>query len=288
MEDGVLGVLRTVLDGTVEAVGRTIADRGGFDPALGSPAAREIAEESNFASPLNDHPVQTTYSVALMRLGAGIDHIQSLVRLLEEPPNIFGSAGSARTVIETSARAWWLLDPGVDTRTRVARGLSERIANFKEQGRIPIPAIQAHSKKRLDRLVHGLASTGFVVTTNRKGIPLHVEQAAIPTAIDVIRAQLGDKGEVAYRDLSAVAHGTQHGIVTRLERVGTVAGHPDITLMKPRVDEVPIANNIGVALLALWEAFDRRFRIYGWGRSYWEAFQIEAKRTLQPIYLRDT
>lgn len=80
--------------------------------------------------------VKTAYSVAELYLLAAMDHLGSLAVLIMPPTPLFGWAVAARSSIEASARAWWLLDPALSVRQRVARSITERLYSVLERDKL--------------------------------------------------------------------------------------------------------------------------------------------------------
>ena len=103
------------------------------DEAPGSPYALERANnEMGPAGKWGDEPVHTAMSLASLKLTAAKDHILSLHKQLEPPHTLYGLAVVARASVEASAKAFWLLDPNISVRVRVARSLGEQLYSAQE------------------------------------------------------------------------------------------------------------------------------------------------------------
>ncbi|MGH2557050.1 MAG: hypothetical protein ACRDHO_15245 [Actinomycetota bacterium] len=232
---------------------------------------------------MSTKPVQDAYSIALLRLGSAGDHMESLARLHDDPSLVFGPASVARTILENCARAWWLFAPEIDVRTRIVRGFTERMNSLIEISRFPIPQVRQHGQSRLDRFANGVEAAGFhVVRDRRTGEPTCVEKQR-PDATTVIGAQLGDMGEAAYRDLSAVAHGSQHGIISRVEKVTAMPTPPGISLVAPAIRPEEVRTKIAIAVMSYERAFDRRIDLFGWDLTDWKAWKTESGRALHRL-----
>lgn len=276
--------LRSVLETVPLAVGLTIAQNGGFEPAAGSQAAREIAEQGPFVG-RSKHPVLDAHSIALLRLSSATEHFEALVRSITDPALAYGPASLARTALENSARAWWLLDPALDTKMRIARGRTEMISNFRQVARLPLPQAQAWAAARLADVIGDSQQVGFTPRRQRRAI-IGMEEAPIG-ATAVIAAQLDDLGRVAYSDLSSVAHGTLFGLVSRLGMVAPGENVPavaeGVTLVTPAADLGSLINGISVALLSFRGAMDRRFGLYGWDVTHWEKWKASSGAILKRL-----
>ncbi|HUZ09932.1 MAG TPA: hypothetical protein VMU76_07175, partial [Acidimicrobiales bacterium] len=124
-------------------------------PMSGSQADREIYnnEEIGPGGAWGRKPVEKAYAVA----GAGLlpaasCYLLSLCHLFrQDPMSPFGFQAVSRAVVETSARAWWILAPGIDVRTRVARAAMERWHSAEELGKLASPAdsVDQNQSRRL-------------------------------------------------------------------------------------------------------------------------------------------
>lgn len=76
----------------------------------------------------------TTYAAARLGLIAVTDHAASLARLITDP-NLAGCLAVeavARSAVETAARSWWLLEPRLTARERVARFFADELFSAYE------------------------------------------------------------------------------------------------------------------------------------------------------------
>ena len=88
---------------------------------------------------------------------------------------------------------------------------------------------------------------------------------------------------MAYNELSAVAHGTIYGMVSRMEEVARVPAMEGVALASPSVNMSSLLAGTGVALLSYQRATDRRFDLYGWHATYWKAWKVESAKILVPL-----
>lgn len=96
----------------------------------GSPADRD----REWAEPVvptdkTTRAIDTTYAAARLGLIAVTDHAASLARLITDPDlaGCLAVEAVARSAVETAARSWWLLEPGVSARERAARFLADQL-----------------------------------------------------------------------------------------------------------------------------------------------------------------
>jgi hypothetical protein len=273
--------VRTILAGTAERF-RLIRVTNGLGPAPGSPAAQELEAQGQFAVPSMRQPVENCYGIAVMRLIAAADHLDSTARLLADPAQVYGQAITARAALETSARAWWALDPNLDLRTRVVRGMVDRMLSLQEGGKVPIRKLRAHQEARLDELVAVAEELEFRVRRDLKGRPISIAGVAPPGATELIKKQEGKIGEVSYRILSAVAHGVLYGLMTSTEIVAPVVGQAASFVMPVfRVESVaPFA---AISVLSFVHAFGRQVRLFGWNAPEFAAWWGRAAEEMKGI-----
>ena len=105
----------------------------GSEPLEGSLAHREMSGLSGDARilTLTSDDVYKAYSQ-----GAGIcipaaeQFMVAMCQLYVVPMSIFGFQTVARSLVETSAKAWWLIDPSIDLPTRMARHYVDQLENM--------------------------------------------------------------------------------------------------------------------------------------------------------------
>jgi hypothetical protein len=282
-----LSTLRMIVKSVPWAVGRSIQENGGtWEPAHDSQYAREVAEEGPFVG-RSQTPVADAYSVAVMRHAAAIQHFADLARLLVPPRSTHGPATIVRSAIENCAWAWWALDPTIDVKQRIARGLSAVLENLNEAIHFPSVELRSESLENRDEIASDAAAHGMHVQRKEKdGSPVWVEEKP-PSITKLIEMQLGEDGTIAYRELSAVAHGTLFGLTTRLKKARIELDQPGITLMEPAAPFAVLLYSIVIGLESFFQATDRRFSLYGWEMTHWNGWKREVKRALLPVLRRN-
>ena len=263
-----------------------VRESNGLQPAPGSKAAEAIAQQGSMAGLWGRLPTQDALGQADLRLVAGMDHLGALHQLISQGEAVFALASLARSVMECSARAWWLLDPAIDGHTRILRGLVDRSSGLLGMAQIPEPPIQARAQALLELIERGAEEHGLKLEIDRRARRVTLGEVAMPGYLSLIRAQLDDMGEMAWRDLAAVAHAELPALISRLQFLpdnppqeatsGTVlvAANPSMAQLTTRV---------GIALHSYIEAAGRSIELMGWSMMEWRAFRVEAQRLLVSI-----
>jgi hypothetical protein len=131
--------LRETLEATIR-VGEQVREGHSLRPADGSPALAELAVEGSLGDQgaWGKNPVRQAHDVALMLLLFAENGAKGLDLLLDRrPPFRQAMLAASRSSIECAGRAWWLADPNIDVRTRVARVMNERMYSLEELGNLP-------------------------------------------------------------------------------------------------------------------------------------------------------
>src|SRR5206468_1276271 len=121
----------------------------------------------------------------------------------------------ARGVLEGATRAWWLLDPALDTTQRAARGLATRIHSFQEEAKIEREARPDPQRPSAIADLAGLTQEverfGFTLSRNGRneitslGLPMGPSVEPVRHSISDLAAQLlsylghDRPGSVVYR-----------------------------------------------------------------------------------------
>jgi hypothetical protein len=279
--DNDLASLHRIVASIPEAVGRTILANGGLDPRPDSQVLREIAAQGPYVG-RRQKPVLNAYSIALTRWLSAMQHLVDIARVLDGPAATHGTASLFRTTLENSAWAWWGMDPEIDAKRRIARGLSAEIASLNEVILFPFETMQAEATSIRDLIASEAEALGFFVQRATDGSPRWVEEKP-PTITRLLDSQLGEPGTVAYRELSAVAHGTVFALLYRMKRVDLPSTTDGMTTMEPSVPLDSLGLGITIALDSFWQATDRRFCLYGYDARDWNRFVLESKKLLLPL-----
>jgi hypothetical protein len=182
--------------------------------------------------------VEDCYEIAELRLFVARDYMESVSRLLEDPSSVYGSAALVRVLLECSARAWWDLDPSVDVRSRIARGLIERILSDMEGSRLPSSRLKTQGEEGVTERLDEARSLNFEVVFNRRGNLQSVDGLEVPSYSSLLESQLGEPGTWAYRVLSAVVHGSLYALISRSAVTKDSSWRHDLTLFSSHAESL--------------------------------------------------
>jgi hypothetical protein len=159
---------------------------GIVDACINNPAAG-----SQFGKEFSDESALTAGAVAAMYLNVGLQHL-ALVHagLNAERLVLLPIVNVLRATIEATSRANWLLDPSLDTKQRIARGLLERIAALESQQGVrqdPKHLSARASEIRATALQHGIRLQG---RRNGSELPKKVGGETRPDTAAVVAAAL--------------------------------------------------------------------------------------------------
>lgn len=217
-----LSQLREVLDLTCRAAVRRL-DPGFWQPRPGSVFALELAnsEVDVHGAPWGADEPTMAFEMAQMSMFAVEDYLTGIRKLLEPPfpPYIpkFGTAALCRSVLESAGTAFWLMDPQLTVRQRVARTLlvlwDEHKSAVKNAAKAGTPQDLTKAEADRDALLARIDELGLT----RTGSAVHGER--LPAKTDKVTDLLAGKvssHQVVYSLYSAVAHGEMTGIHSRM------------------------------------------------------------------------
>jgi hypothetical protein len=176
-------------------------------PAASSAAAKE---QQAFAKP---ELITSVHSQGIVRIEVAADHMIALGRAITEPVLVFPAWVCVRALLEASASAAWLLDPGIDADTRVRRSYSLRFEGLIQQKKIA--HIQGDAKvvadivKRVDELAAEATSLGFKARQDKQGANIGIDPQ-FPGPTELVKDVLGEN--ILYRIASGVAHSHDYAI----------------------------------------------------------------------------
>jgi hypothetical protein len=142
--------LRDLLSELV-AEAQHIRDAAGDLPAAESPAMAEIANEDAYVGAWAQQPLKLAQSIAGMCLAASEDQLATLFVVLSKCDEAatfrapaFGHMSIARSVVESCARAGWLLEPIISYEDRATRAIGELLySNWERAARLRIRTISS-------------------------------------------------------------------------------------------------------------------------------------------------
>lgn len=189
---------------TVPPLHERLLQLGDLGPAPGSNALTDL----EVGQPAELVLGELVRSGALTSVGNAIDHLVSWAGLCVRGKLLptFAHFTLLRSTVEAASTARWLVDPTVDRRVRVARGIGHQLADLGERNKLeriarpsaapvlpPSPPDARTADQRIKALDEAAAAAGLC--------PLRIGHT------DVV-ARYG-LGEFAYRMLCAFAHGGQ-------------------------------------------------------------------------------
>ncbi len=173
----------------------------GIVPAPGSQADDEVV---SFAEP---EAVHTVHSQAAILIEVAAEQLTAFVKMITPPFETIAPWACSRGLLEATALASWLLDPGISVQMRVGRSLALRYEGLRQQekfARVDGSLDEAFARKRMDEVESGAIALGFPHVKNRKGKRVGIGQK-MPASTEIVRLMLS--AESQFRLMSAVVHG---------------------------------------------------------------------------------
>ena len=170
-------------------------------PAAGSPAHRE----ESLPRPVS---ARTAYGIAVTLAELAAENAVLLADALEAPAKPLACVSCARTVLENTSYARWILDREIEAAERVERVFGYKYRGLEQRLKSAGSDDVAVYKKRVEELVH--AATELNVKVSRHGDGKLDLVGARRSATDLCKLY---GGEETYRLLSAIQHG--HGWAIR-------------------------------------------------------------------------
>ncbi len=265
MTDGDVAEVRTLLHGT-HNLATAIETGAAGGPAGGSQAAEELARQGDFAGPWGPEPLTVVHATAQRLAAAAADHLVALTSLTDRSAAVPPGRTLTGALTQACASVWWVCDPSLGMRGRLARGWTDAWYWADTAGQRP-PRVIVSSEA-----LHSAAQQfGFVLL----GEPPAALDEWRPVTAELAAAMLGEAPTRSRARLLAAAEGALAG------PLGLATGAPvgpevvPVTPSEPadRGDVVPLA---GVSALLYIEAFARWASYLGWEREPWHAWRVHA------------
>ena len=268
--------LRDVLKGTVEeALGYVHAPS--WEPVTGSEADAELRNaEQGPAGPWGDLPVRTAYALADVGIKAALDQLTALQILTEPITPALGTTVVSRSAVEIGSGVWWLMEPGIGARRRVARCMAEEVESA-------LRADQAATKlgggsdlqeylDQKERVRARLDGLGLPITGGGYSPSVDGEERPDATTLttDCLSQVLGQASAVVYNVYSAVAYGTQYGLMQHYVADPAHPGSLKWTGSRPVMEA-----SVQAALVACLVSVDRIIAVMGWDPTPWNLWKPE-------------
>jgi len=216
---------------------RTLGAVHKIEERLRSSSIRKIHPESALVRDQAAGNAASGFNCAASALAAAVDHLRTWYYRLGGDLERFSMPimshyTLARAVYESSLQALWLLDPAVDSRTRIGRGYAVELQSLvdlrKFQAAANMPSNQANAEMLIERLLAGAEREGFLRTAVSGNKSLTISP---PTMVELFNAYdapdiPGRRPEWRYRILSGMAHGRRWAIASNAEvETATDDGH---------------------------------------------------------------
>jgi hypothetical protein len=207
----------------------------------------------------------TAYMCAELQLQASADQLMGLVDILTQSESTLPLFTIARSSIEASARALWLLDPTISRDQRAIRGLAETLYSWGEQQRIPDPEGSAENQDLITQALDAARLLGCELT--KAPVPQIKEPQRRPgatAAMETLLAPVSERfGSASQNVLSGATHATVYGIGQHLADRDDKRG----VVFRRRSDSVVLA--VATVCLSFSFACTNRIERFGADASAW-------------------
>jgi hypothetical protein len=276
------------LDAMAEALYYAKAVNGGM-PGSSSSAAWENAGGVCLRGEWSSNPVLDANLHAGLLVNSATDHVQGLAAVLRmDAGGIFSTYTVARGLVEVAARAWYLLEPGVDSRERVRRHMNERLYSLNEARLLIHGGGEAapHQDAQEQKILRSAKVHSFSWRNRNSYKAARLGNARVNTmtlADNCVATILGERtfGMMIYRLLSAQAHGTSYGLMQLLGNPAAPpagAGVPGVSKVQVQHSSDEVAQRLLIPL-CIYGAMSKRFlEHYGWNPSGWRRATLATLR----------
>jgi hypothetical protein len=181
-----------------------------------------------------ENPVRTAFTVTAMQVAAALEHAESLLlQLVTRSAATLAIDTLARGALEAAAQAWWLMDPAISGRARVARlyVVRRRSAQHLQETarRMGITATAATGTQVKDVDLHYRDVLGLGEDLGKKGGWKGSEGQEMFDSTGIIASFMHDTGQVPATGPYAFCSGAPHAELWRLTFGYASATAPDGT-----------------------------------------------------------
>ena len=244
-----------------------IEDAAADRPADGSSAAEELARQGGFAGSWGSEPLTLVHMHGRRLAASAADHVVALASLVDLQVGGTAAATLVGHLAHASTSVWWVWDPSLELRGRLARGWTDawRWANDRDRPPRDAPVTAQVLNAAAQQL-------GFDVVGDP---PVAIDEPRPSTAalVDAMAADLSSA--LRQRLLAAVEDALSAPLAVPARSAG--AGG-EAARDQPGGDVVAVT---GLAALVYVEAFARKAAYYGWDQSRWRAWQAHTRATLE-------
>jgi hypothetical protein len=218
-----------------------------------------------------------------MSFAAGHDCIETLPRLLGQWVSSFSAFAIMRAGVDVLSRAWYLYDPVIDVRGRIARGMSEAVHGDREMVKLGVSSGQYARE-----IVATAEQLGFAV--KRSGPAVISIGAARPSSTELMQSMLGGSatpktGERVWRLLSGMHHGSAHGLYLLFEPVSSRSSESGLALLRFRSSLLPPL--VAAFLMSFLLTAERKAEFFGWQPTPWSQWPEDPFRIMERALAMD-
>jgi hypothetical protein len=261
-----------------------------WEPEAGSKAAKELVNSETRAdsSPWGEEPVRTAYAAANLMMTGVLDNLASLDQLLDDPMPVIGPTVVARSAIEISSGAWWLMEPmepRIAARARVCRELvlsltsarraKQLATEFRNTGFDVSDAIK-EAEQQEARVLQRI--TDLAITAPSAGYTPTIEQQTAPDATHGTAAMLRlvmparIPGTSIYRTYSAVTHGEIYGLMNFMAPGVTSDGKK---ILHWHLPPDVLNSTIQMAITSFGQSWRRISTVMGWSKIDYDLWEVK-------------
>jgi hypothetical protein len=250
---------------------------GAWTPTWRSDAEDEVKKTSRLlrtdGSPWNESPLSTAFPVAGMLIDTVIQNADAIHVLLESrATSTLALDAQVRAALEAAAQAWWLLEPGIGGRSRVARlyvlrrSSASRLEQTAQKMDLASAAGYGAEVQQLDALYQD--QLGLAPTLSSKGNWVGCEKQMAfdyTTRVKAFMEQIGqDPAAGPYAYYCGASHAELWRIQYSYDEVQTPGGQ---TIFVPRAPLVTVNAAVSVCVDAVTYPVARAFALLGRGAS---------------------
>jgi hypothetical protein len=224
--------------------------------------------------------VETTYAAARLGLIAVTDHAASLARLITDPElnGCLAVEAVAHSAVETAARSWWLVEPGLTPRERASRFLADQLFSAYQAEelahRMKWPNGVVGISPEADEIKAKCDELGLKYDANRSTPAVNGQSR--PGSTSLVAALMRDtiysaSHPLVYALTSATTHGTHFALMRAFVDSGDK--HDGEPILDRRLDHRQIEPVCGVVLEAFVATLRRVVRLAGWGWTTVDGYQ---------------
>lgn len=244
-------------------------------PAPTSPAQHDIETAESLAGTNSEwtrERIHTLHALIHVRLAAASDNLAGTGTLLgQKGEGVFSPWSVARSVLEIAGIAYWLLEPGLTTESRLARSFTDRLVSIRGAARFGGKAGSQFDFKQRAGDVTALAGR-LGMSASGSGLKVWVDQPQ-PSKTELVTELLGSRLSSAnYSLFSGWAHGEAWALLDTLQRSKDTED-PSGTGRTLRGASLTFDHYQFIAALAskgFTNAVDRAVAYFGWASSDWE------------------